>query len=280
VGDGEWLNRFGYVHGNPETATDPSGHKLCDADCGSGGGTSGPLDCKYTGTCPQTTPPCTHDCGDPCVDETCVPPCQVTNTCSPPQGDPNIVHKDDTQACLSANHPLWCERYYDYSGSGLDIGGFGMRRGPFDLIGMADYWVFSGGGGILIAGVYAFVYYIPTVGQWWSPSGFVIGFGGWYGFSVGLKDIPSLAVGFGILLTKDAPASVQELHDFLAGPSDTHEEDYGLHSWSEASNGVGYAWEYHLQLGLGATWGQSCGWIESFPWQWFPPQFNHCPGFS
>jgi RHS repeat-associated protein len=33
------LNRYGYVHGNPETATDPTGHRAaCGQECGIGGG--------------------------------------------------------------------------------------------------------------------------------------------------------------------------------------------------------------------------------------------------
>ena len=58
------LNRYGYVAGNPETYTDPSGHMQC-ATCGGGGGggdnppppsgNGGP--CITDNNCPTDPPP-------------------------------------------------------------------------------------------------------------------------------------------------------------------------------------------------------------------------------
>lgn len=74
VADG--LNRYGYVHGNPTTLSDPSGHRICPnaagggctctQDCGSGGGGGGGGDGGPPPPDPQGCPhiAATRNCGD------------------------------------------------------------------------------------------------------------------------------------------------------------------------------------------------------------------------
>ena len=276
------LNRYAYAHWNPETLTDPTGHyttcapgtDLCNGKC---------VVCGSPTPTPPTTPPppppgcqATGDCPPP------PPPpagCQATGDCpgaSIGSTDGNIVLDADLWACDAAMHPAWCDKYYDYSPdlSYAFDGNDGLLKRPWqDLMGIADFWILTAGFGALIAGLYAEVYYIPSVGQWWSPQGAVISYGGWAGLSLGFDE--TVAVGFGLLFTRYRAASVEELRDFLAGPSTTHEQDYGLHGWTDASNSAGYSWEFHVGVfAAGANGGLSCGLLGIFSW---PPQVNACP---
>ena len=78
-------NRYGYVSGNPETATDPTGKMRCDdtGSCGSGNLGSGAPTCNSPQSCAQPVPgPCANS-GSP----QCQPP--STTPCDGPCGDTN-----------------------------------------------------------------------------------------------------------------------------------------------------------------------------------------------
>jgi RHS repeat-associated protein len=111
------LNRFGYVHGNPETYNDPSGHMVgCGPDdCGGGGDAGDPNQiCSIEGCGTYTPPPvgcqATHDC----INEP---------SSGGGGGDGNDVPTyfnltDFLGVCLKVDHPDYCTRFYAYDAAG------------------------------------------------------------------------------------------------------------------------------------------------------------------
>jgi RHS repeat-associated protein len=88
VSDG--LNRYGYVGGNPTTATDPSGHHTCEdeATCGTHLGPA-PTAAPLPPPPPDCQSDCQSDCPSPCDPSYCQqppPPPPCTQNCGGPSG--------------------------------------------------------------------------------------------------------------------------------------------------------------------------------------------------
>ncbi len=102
------LSRYAYVHGNPETATDPSGHLACPLNqCGGGGGGSG--GCIHNcggGGCTSNCGGggCTSDANCGCYDQCGAPPTPQPPTGTPSGQKPSTTGNTTGQVLVPSQH--------------------------------------------------------------------------------------------------------------------------------------------------------------------------------
>lgn len=278
VNDG--LNRYGYVHGNPESHTDPTGHRCYNGDggvCGSPGSSPPPpsgstnAGSPFDGICNQyqcpPPPGGGHSSDGGCHSDAT---CGCYENCGPAPVQP--ATSDDVNACYTAGspHPAWCSRYVSYYNSD------GSVLQTSDILDTADYYfleVSAGDGG----GVQIVYYYIRALGIWMDSLGV------FYGASLSLLGLFVLGAGAGQLMAKGTPTG-EQVSDFLSGVSHSASVgaifisgssvtsvlspftalQYGLSTAAvAAATGVSYGAPYQGQCwAIGPIYIPSCVWDE------------------
>ena len=235
------LNRYGYVHGNPTTYIDPTGHMLDDGGRDLGGGVPSALNRNGVddGVCnrhrcppPRSVTTSTSNNGkEKCQSDST---CGCYATCHGDKGSGgttvpyvNFAEGELPWQCQSRAHqPDWCSR-------------FGFLPSIHD----ADYWYVVVGLGVGYS-VQEVFFFITALGQWFTP----LEAGG--GLGKGFFSVPEgviLTIGYGVLLTAGVPSGQQVL-DFLGGISWGFSFDAIIGTGWVLSPGVG-GWARQVEIG-------------------------------
>ena len=178
------LNRYGYVRGNPTTATDPSGHRrMCDHDCWAPSPpkhkTPPPEDCRATHTCKGDGGGKKGDGEDEC---------QRTNTCSSQSSGDSAIKQECVSICRAQEiagdesgffstlgfHLTLAAIAIEASGALLDvIGAFFPLAAPVTV----SIGVFVGAIGGIIGVLAADAYWLSSKFSW--NSGWSVASGRW-----------------------------------------------------------------------------------------------------